>query len=247
MKLTILGSGGSAVSAKRACPCMLIDDETLFDLGSGSLKNLVTSNADMNLLSKVFISHTHADHITDLISFLWTIQIGGRTASLDLYGPPNFRHVFDMLLTCTSTPEGFFKFPLTIHELNYNERVGSLRTARASHSIPTIAFRVDSSDATFCYSADTIYSPEIVSLAKNVDLLLHEATFLDDQASIADLTRHSTARSAGKTALESNAKRLVLFHIPPPNDHREKEFHDEASSEYKGKVEIGHDLTSFNF
>ncbi|HYW01305.1 MAG TPA: MBL fold metallo-hydrolase [Candidatus Acidoferrum sp.] len=242
-----MGSGGSAVSATRACPCMLIDDQTVFDLGSGSLKNLITSKIDTNRLSKVFISHCHADHITDLIAFLWTIQISGRTTSLDLYGPLGFRRIFDMLLTCTSTPEGFFKFPLTIRELNYGDRVENIQTCKASHSIPTLAFRVESQDGTFCYSADTVHSPEIVSLAKDVDLLLHEATFLEDQVQIADLTRHSTARSAGLTAREAEAKKLVLFHIPPPNDHREQEFQNEASSAYGGNVEIGHDLTSFKF
>jgi ribonuclease Z len=226
---------------------MLIDDQTVFDLGSGSLKNLITSKIDTNRLSKVFISHSHADHITDLIAFLWTIQIGGRTTSLDLYGPLGFRRIFDLLLTCTSTPEGFFKFPLTIHELSFGDRVENIRTCKASHSIPTLAFRVESPDGTFCYSADTVYSPEIVNLAKNVDLLLHEATFLEDQVQIANLTRHSTARSAGITARESEAKKLVLFHIPPPNDHREQEFQNEASFAYGGDVEIGHDLTSFTF
>jgi len=247
LKLTLLGSGGSAVSATRACPCMLIDDQTVFDLGSGSLKNLITSKTDTNRISKVFISHSHADHITDLIAFLWTIQIGGRTTSLDLYGPLGFRRIFDLLLTCTSTPEGFFKFPLTTHELSFGDQVENIRTCKASHSIPTLAFRVESTNGTFCYSADTVYSPEIVNLAKNVDLLLHEATFLEDQVQIANLTRHSTARSAGITAREAEAKKLVLFHIPPPNDHREQEFQNEASSAYGGDVEIGHDLTTFTF
>jgi len=152
-----------------------------------------------------------------------------------------------MLLTCTSTPEGFFKFPLTIHELSYGDQVENIRTCKASHSIPTLAFRVESPDGSFCYSADTVHSPEIVNLAKNVDLLLHEATFLEDQVQIANLTRHSTARSAGITAREAEAKKLVLFHIPPPNDHREQEFQNEASSAYGGDVEIGHDLASFEF
>ena len=226
---------------------MLVDAETLFDLGPGSLKNLVTSKVDTNRVSRVFISHAHADHVSDLIPFLWTIQIGGRTRNLDLYGPLGFRRIFDMLLTCTSTPQGFIKFPLKIHELNYGERVGNIQTCEASHSIPTLAFRVESLGTSFCYSADTVYCPEVISLARNVDLLLHEATFLDDQVEIANLTRHSTARSAGMAARTAEAEKLVLFHIPPPNDHREGEFRDEASSTYGKEIEVGHDLTTFEF
>lgn len=226
---------------------MLLDDSIIFDLGPGGLKNLVESNTDTNRLSKVFISHTHADHITDLVAFLWTIQIGGRTSDLDVYGPPGFKRTFAMLLQCTSTPENFFKFPLRVHELDFGEGVDNISTGRASHSIPTIAFRVESSGSSFCYSADTAYCPDVVGLASDADLLLHEATFLNSQAEIADLTRHSTARSAGLTARNAKAKKLVLFHIPPPNDHAEEQLRNEASVAYGREATIAYDMMSLEF
>lgn len=245
MKVTILGSGGSAVSAKRACPSILVDNSTLFDAGPGSLRNLRATHMDLDELKRVFISHTHADHITDLIPFLWAIQIDGRQKPLDLYGPLGFKETFGRLMQCTSTPDDFFKFPLSMSELDFGTTAGNVRTCKTLHSIPTLAFRLESNEKSFCYSADTTYCPSVIELARNVDLFIHEATFLEDQLSIAELTRHSTARMAGRAAREANAKRLVLFHIPPPNDRREKEFHSDAKLAFGREVTIGEDMAVF--
>ncbi len=247
LKLTILGSGGSAVSATRACPSIIIDESVVFDLGPGSLKNLRNSPLQTDRLSAVFISHSHADHISDLVPFLWAIQIDGRQRPLDIYGPPGFKKVFRRLLECTSTPDGFFKFPLAVSELDFGATRENISTCRTAHSIPTLGFRVESQGKSFCYTADTTYCPAVIELARNVDLLLHEATFLEDQLKIAELTLHSTARMAGLAGKEARAKQLALFHIPPPNEHRENEFHKEATDEFGSEVIVGKDLATIEF
>ena len=247
MKVTFLGSGGSAVSERRACPSIVLDESIVFDLGPGALKNLRASHIQTEKLSKVFISHQHADHITDLIPFLWAIQIDGRQAPLEIYGPPGFKEIFRKLLECTSTTDGFFKFPLTVSEIDFGAKLGKLSTCRTSHSIPTLAFRVEENAKSFCYSADTIYCPAVIELAHDADLLIHEATFLQDQLSIAELTLHSTAEMAGQAAKEAHVKQLALFHIPPPNEHREQEFRSDATKAYGKEVIIGTDLATIEF
>jgi len=247
LRVTFLGSGGSSVSAKRACASIVVDEEVLFDLGPGSLKNLRNSGLTLDNLSTVFISHFHTDHISDLIPFLWAIQIDGRKNPLQVYGPPGFKRTVQGLLEYTCTPSDFFKFPLTISDLDFGERTKNVQTCSTVHSIPTMAFRIESHGKSFCYSADTIYSPSVVELAKNADLLVHEATFLEDQLSIAELTKHSTARMAGRVGKQAHAIRLTLFHIPPPNDHRETDFHDEATREYGNEVQLGTDLATIEF
>jgi ribonuclease BN (tRNA processing enzyme) len=47
---------------------------------------------------------------------------------------------------------------------------------------------------------------------------------------------------AGRCGREANARRLALFHIPPPNERREEEFRSDATREYGGEVTIGTDL-----
>lgn len=244
MKLQFLGSGGSSLSAKRACPSILVDDSIIFDLGPGSVINLRKTRIDMERLSTVLISHCHADHVSDLIPFLWTVQIDGRKSPLTVVGPPGFRSNFRKLRECTNTSDAFFTFPLKVEELSFGESFDNVRSCLTDHSIPTLAFKVDAGGRTICYTADTIYCPRVVEFATGVDLLVHEATFLEDQASIAELTRHSTARMAGRSGKEASAKRLALFHIPPPNEHREEEFRKEASEAYGSEVTVGTDLAT---
>ncbi|OLE51650.1 MAG: ribonuclease Z [Acidobacteria bacterium 13_1_20CM_3_53_8] len=65
------------------------------------------------------------------------------------------------------------------------------------------------------YCTDTIYCDNSVKLAKNADLLIHEATFSERDEDLAYRGLHSTTRMAAKVALEANAKRLIITHFSP--------------------------------
>jgi ribonuclease Z len=67
----------------------------------------------------------------------------------------------------------------------------------------------------FVYCTDTIFSEAAVSLSKNVDLLVHESTFSEKDESMAYEKLHSTTIMAAKTALLSNAKKLIITHLSP--------------------------------
>jgi ribonuclease Z len=63
------------------------------------------------------------------------------------------------------------------------------------------------------YTGDTMPAENIVGLAENADLLIHEATFDDELMERAGEDGHSTPSQAAKTAKEAKVKRLVLTHI----------------------------------
>lgn len=65
----------------------------------------------------------------------------------------------------------------------------------------------------YAYCSDTNYSGKVVNLVQGVDLLYHEATFLDKDKHLAKETGHSTALQAAKAAKLSNAGRLMLGHF----------------------------------
>ena len=67
----------------------------------------------------------------------------------------------------------------------------------------------------FVYCTDTVFSEAAVSLSKNADLLVHESTFSEEDESMAYEKLHSTTTMAAKTALLSNAKKLVITHLSP--------------------------------
>lgn len=68
------------------------------------------------------------------------------------------------------------------------------------------------SPRSFAYCSDTIYDEELVKYIKEVDLLYHESTFLNDKAKRASETFHSTAEQAAKIAEAAKVKQLLLGH-----------------------------------
>ena len=64
----------------------------------------------------------------------------------------------------------------------------------------------------YAYCSDTSYHPAIIPLLKNVDILYHEATFLETEARLSEETGHSTARDAARIAKEAEVGTLILGH-----------------------------------
>ncbi|MDE1193181.1 MAG: ribonuclease Z [Arachidicoccus sp.] len=65
----------------------------------------------------------------------------------------------------------------------------------------------------YAFCADTYYTEAYVSAIKDVDLIYHEATYLNDLELQAKQRFHSTAGQAAKIALKAGAKALLLGHF----------------------------------
>lgn len=65
----------------------------------------------------------------------------------------------------------------------------------------------------YAYCSDTAYMPELAHEVEGVDLLYHEATFMEDMRDRAVATFHSTAREAAQVALDAKASRLLIGHF----------------------------------
>jgi len=65
----------------------------------------------------------------------------------------------------------------------------------------------------YAYCSDTAFNLEIAKQIEGVDLLYHEATFMQDEKKKAIETFHSTTADAAHIAIQSNTKELIIGHF----------------------------------
>jgi ribonuclease Z len=104
----ILGCGGMAPLPNRHLTSVLLRREGelfLFDCGEGTQVSLRRLNLRWKKISAIFISHTHADHVTGLPGILMLSSQVDRDDPLYIYGPPRIaeyiesnRRVLDMYI-----------------------------------------------------------------------------------------------------------------------------------------------------
>jgi ribonuclease Z len=93
---------------------------------------------------------------------------------------------------------------------------------------------------TVVITGDTRPCAATVEAARNADLLVHEATFGDEEAERAVETGHSTAREAATVARDAGCARLVLSHFSARYSRDASELELQAKSVFP-EVTIGRD------
>ncbi|MBC8754727.1 ribonuclease Z [Kordia sp. YSTF-M3] len=87
----------------------------------------------------------------------------------------------------------------------------------------------------YAFCSDTIYFPKIIDQIKNVDVLYHEATFLDKHDQLATKTKHTTAKQAAMIAKQASIGQLILGHFSTRYDGF-NEFKEEAQTVFENVV-----------
>lgn len=237
MQVTVIGCSGSFPGPDGPASCYLVEAEgysMLLDIGNGALGTLQRHHGLYDV-DAVCVSHLHADHCLDLCGY-WvarTYHPAGPRPKIPVYGPADTAHrmarAYDLPLDPGMT-ETFDFTPLPPRSFE----LGPFRvtTAPMNHPVEAYGFRVEHGDRVLAYSGDTGESAELVELARDADLFLCEASFLEDRPDLpADL--HLTAREAAEHAARAGVGRLVLTHLVPWNDN------DQTLLEAKGGVYSG--------
>ncbi|PSJ44704.1 hypothetical protein C7H85_12020 [Zobellella endophytica] len=119
---------------------------------------------------------------------------------------------------------------------------------------PSFAFRVDTESGSIVFSGDTNRNENLIELAKDADILVHEVISVEwannlfpeprsaaEEAKLDHLIKsHTPVTEVGGIAQEANVKHLVLSHLAPPTLSKE-EWISQISG-FDGKADIGSPL-----
>lgn len=257
MRLVVVGSAGSFPAPDAAASCYLVQAEgpdgaggtrtwsVLLDLGNGALGPLQRYLAPADL-DAVAISHLHADHVADVVVLGVMLRYdprGVRATPLPLHGPEGVHERLAQLSghdPATSTAD---HLALGTWRAGETVQVGPLtiEPVPVRHPVPAFGFRVSGPSSTdpgrtvtLAYTGDTDECDGLDELARDADLLLAEAAYLETTPAPRGV--HLTGARAGAAAQRGGSRRLLLTHLVAWNDPAVSLA--EARSTYDGPVDL---------
>jgi phosphoribosyl 1,2-cyclic phosphodiesterase len=231
------GPGTVGCGGNTSCLEVSLADGTVLVLDAGTgirdlgLELVERGTQQINLL----LTHLHLDHVEGLRFFapLWDERV-----EVDVWGPPS---------PVSSLPERIARafspplFPVDLHDVparvTYRDvprrpwTIGgaSLTAELVLHPGPTVGYRIEGDGASLGYLPDhepalagTIDRPRDwisgAGIAGDVDVLLHDAQYFEDEYEVRIGWGHSSVADAVAFTHAVGARRLVLFHHEPRHD-----------------------------
>jgi ribonuclease BN (tRNA processing enzyme) len=237
VRLTVLGACGAWPEAGQACSGFLVEHDgfrLLVDAGYATVPRLLARLA-ASQLDAVFISHGHPDHCADLNPLLRARALSDDPPSaLPVYALPG---ALDAVLALDRP--GMLADAYALHEFTAGNRLRigpfDALTQLLPHWVPNAGLRLAAGGRVLAYTGDSGPDPGIASLARDVDLLLAEATYPDDVPPDAQAYL-SSASQAGRQAARAGAGHLALTHLWPGTDHHAARA--AAAAGYHGQISV---------
>ena len=117
MEAFILGCGGMQPLPYRHLTSVLLrrdGDLFLFDGGEGTQVSLKRLNLKWKKINAIFVSHTHADHVTGLPGIMMLSSQVDRTEPLYIYGPPK---IAEYIETSRKVLDMYINYPVIVKEI----------------------------------------------------------------------------------------------------------------------------------
>jgi ribonuclease BN (tRNA processing enzyme) len=239
MRLTVVGCSGSFPGPDSAASCYLLEAEgfrLVIDLGNGAL-GVLQRHAGLFDIDAVALSHLHIDHCVDLYSYAIARKYApaGEQPPIPVYGPAGTRERISLLHGPKGDDELMERFSFVSLEPG-EMAIGpfDVELAHMNHPVETFGFRFSHRGRTLAYTGDTGETEAVAAVAKNADVFLSEAAFLEGPNLPPDL--HLTARQAAAYAARADVGRLVLTHLQPWNNRDDARA--EAATAFGGDLDI---------
>jgi len=196
------------------CSGYLLDQTHLFDCGPGVWRAIYEYRMDMLKINRIFLSHFHPDHVSDLDAILLNrLLLRDQLPSpLQLSGPPGLVAWYEQLVKING--EWITKVPVRLIELTGKPHVDggySILTHPTGHTENSISYRIEKDGRSCFYSGDCGNSGGVTAFAAGANLALIEASHPDETP----IEGHLTPSLAAKMAIKAKIERLVLTHLYP--------------------------------
>lgn len=217
MKVTVLGTSSPYPRPGDPCSSFLVDTgeaRLWVDTGAGTLAALL-QHCSLEDLDAVWVSHTHADHFSDLaVTYYALLYAGTSRPPLPVFGPPGWAERLRAFLTHSAGPSPIER-AFSVHELADGQTVvlggAKVVAVEVCHDAQCFGLRLSSQGRLVAYTADTGPGPGLARVAAGADLLVSEAGY--GLAAEEDEGVHLTAAQAGAAAAAAGARQLLLTHL----------------------------------
>lgn len=225
MQIKILGCSGGVGPGLRTTT-LLVDGEILVDAGTG-VGDL--SLAQMRKIGRVFLSHSHLDHVCGLAfmadnlfdEIQRPIQVMSTSDTLRILR----RHLFNWKLW----PD-FSRLPdkespvLSFRSIRRGRRLKLgddrfIQPFNVSHTVPTVGYVLSTREQVFVYTGDTGSSDEMwnfLNALDRIDYLMIDVAFPDEEQALGEISRHYTPKVLGSelSRLRHRPELLLTHHKP---------------------------------
>ena len=216
MIVTTLGTSSPYPRPHNPCSSFLLDcagTKLWIDTGAGTLTALLEQSS-LEQLDAVWISHTHADHFSDLAVAFYALRFGGiERPPLTVFGPPGWAERLRAFVTHNrrSPLEDVFDIrEIVDRDLVVVDNL-TLTGIRVRHDAECFGLRVQGEGRVAAYTGDTGLCDGLTALASQAHLLICEAGYGLAESETDEV--HLTAGQAGTVAAMGNVDLLLLTHL----------------------------------
>lgn len=151
MEAFILGCGGMQPLPYRHLTSVLLrrdGDLFLFDGGEGTQVSLKRLNLKWKKINAIFVSHTHADHVTGLPGIMMLSSQVDRTEPLYIYGPPK---IAEYIETSRKVLDMYINYPVVVKEITapcivHEEKDFIIRAFPLNHTKVCVGYTLEEKD-----------------------------------------------------------------------------------------------------
>jgi ribonuclease Z len=248
-KLIILGTATNVPDETHENTHMVLVSKNrmvLIDGPGNPYSRLLQAKLNVDHLTDIVMTHFHPDHVGGIPLLLMAFGLSGRKAPINIYANQHCMDFMQQLLVAFewenwhSYPVNFVLLPEKDLYPVIDENEFQIFSSPVKHFIPALGLRIafKSSGKALAYTGDTAPTENLLDLAHEADVLIHEAA--------GESAGHSSALQAGLLANKAKVGKLILIHYPVGKFHYQ-DLVSEAAQAFSGKIVMAEDFDVLDF